>query len=659
MIDTGIDQTLPDLQGRISPQSTDIRSSRNDPTGVSRHGTRVAAVAAANFDNAGSLGVAYGSTILSIRADDTVGSACGPDGCQFNDSDLARAIDYAVSNGAKVINLSLGGDTPDGAAFEAALQRAVAAGVVVAAAAGNDTTPNPEWPARYAADSRFAGSVMAVGAMAQDGSMASFSGRAGVAANGFLVAPGQGVATDCTSAGCWSVSGTSFASPIVAGSLALLLQAFPMISGRDAVDILFRTATDKGDPGTDPIWGRGLLNLKAAFQPVGALNVPSAAGGTFQPNPPPGGIFGSAFGDAVRTSAALKTFGRDDYRRIFTVDLAQTFPEGRHALMGAAAPAARSTATSVAGPAGTRFSVRAEQPVFEEAVVPERMYDFAGVRQPSSALVSADIGRLSLTAWRGEGGAVAPGAGDRDAFRTVASADQVMKAAVRLGGGWSLAAEQGSAEQPDILALREVEGTDYASATASFSNGRYGFSVTGGRMDEPLGPLGSFISERSIYSLPAETRFGAFSLTARASDRLTLRGDAAFGRTSIRDGFFQTGDAFSSQWRLGAYGDCTLLGAIPCDTFAIELEQPLRIESGTFSAVLADTPLDWRDPTTFSTRRFSASPSGREIDLRLVMDRDFGGWGLLRLRTIAAFNQGHREDRDLDLGAALDWRVTF
>lgn len=657
VIDTGIDFSRPELAGRISSESTDVFPGRNMPDRGSDHGTRVASVIAANFNGTGTLGVAYESTILSIRADDSLG-ACPSDGCEFTDRELTAAIDYAIAHGARVINLSIGGSGPDDAAFEAALQRAVAAGLVITASAGNDTTASPDWPARYAVDPRYAGAVMAVGASSEDGSMASFSGRAGVAANGYIVAPGEDIVTDCDDTGCWRISGTSFSSPIVAGALALLLQAFPMLSGRDAVDILFRSASDRGDPGVDPIWGRGFLDLKAAFQPLGPLNVPTVSGTFFIPTPPPGSRLGSAFGDAIRQSSALVTFGRDDYRRIYKVDLADAFPSGAGPLLAVTPPATRSTAAVIPGPARSRISVQAQQPVFADADLPDQMLDLAGWRQPTSALVSAEMGRFGLMAWKGEGGALPPNSGDRDAFRALSSPDELFQAVWRPGGGLSLSAEQGRSERVDVLAFREVEATHYQSATLSLQRGATTSSLTAGAITEPLGPLGSQIADGSVFRMPAETRFGAVSLTAQANESLTLRADAAFGRTDVGGGLLESQDSLSSQWRLGAYGRCALVG-LNCHNFALELEQPLRVEGGAFSTTLADVPVDWRDPTTFSTRRFAARPSGREIDLRLTLDRDFGSWGLFRLRTVAAFQYGHREDEGLSLGGAVDWRLTF
>src|SRR5690606_3021543 len=152
----------------------------------------------------------------------------------------------------------------------------VNAGVVFAVAAGNDTGANPEWPGRYASDSRFAGAVIVTGAHDAAQQIAEFSNRAGVSQNAFLSAPGVDLVVDCEGDGCWRVNGTSFASPAVAGALALLLEAFPNLSGRDAVDILLRTGREAGDPGTDVVYGRGLLDIGRDFQPVGTAAPPLA-----------------------------------------------------------------------------------------------------------------------------------------------------------------------------------------------------------------------------------------------------------------------------------------------------------------------------------------------------------------------------------------------
>jgi subtilisin family serine protease len=175
-------------------------------------------------------------------------------------------MDYALDRGAKVIALALQGPRRLNPAFEAALARATAAGAVVVVAAGNDAQPEPSWPARYAADPRFAGSVVAVGAVNARGQMTRWSNRAGDTRATYLLAPGQNVVTDCDTRFCTLVSGTSFAVPYVAGAIALVMQARPDLNGREAADLVLRAARDLGRSGPDAAFGRGLLDVGRAVR---------------------------------------------------------------------------------------------------------------------------------------------------------------------------------------------------------------------------------------------------------------------------------------------------------------------------------------------------------------------------------------------------------
>ena len=124
VIDTGVDPNNAELtnpNNDISPASTDVVGTRNTPAGVGAHATWVADVIGAEFNGFGTVGVAYKSTILSVRAD-SAGSCTGANsnGCSFTDDDLATGITYAVAHGAKVINLSVGGPGELDANFETA-----------------------------------------------------------------------------------------------------------------------------------------------------------------------------------------------------------------------------------------------------------------------------------------------------------------------------------------------------------------------------------------------------------------------------------------------------------------------------------------------------------------------------------------------------------
>jgi subtilisin family serine protease len=263
VIDSGLGADAAGLAKNLSNASIDIIPARKSTTQGDRHAVYITETVVGSPDGEGAVGVAYDAQVLSIRADSD--GACKKE-CAFSSLNLAKAINYALTNKAKIIDLSLAGDHRLGQKFEQALTRAVKAGAVVIIAAGNEGKTEPEWPAQYAADPRFAGSIVAVGAVNKEGEMASFSDRAGATHASYVVAPGAKVVTDCDPDTCAIVSGTSFAAPHVAGALALLLQAFPEMNGRQALDLLLRSAATASGPDGDTVYGRGRIDVFKAYQ---------------------------------------------------------------------------------------------------------------------------------------------------------------------------------------------------------------------------------------------------------------------------------------------------------------------------------------------------------------------------------------------------------
>ena len=332
IIDTGIDVDHPDLIANIAAASTDIVS--GDPTflnDVDGHGTQVAGVAAAARNGFGGHGVAFNAQILAIRAD--AAAICIDTSCGFDDADLAAAVDFAVAQGADVINMSLAGAAPSSAGLQTAIQNAVAAGVIFAIAAGNQAGVDPLNPAALASDPAVNGQIIAVGAVDQNNVIADFSNRAGTAQNFFLVAPGVAILTTTIGGGFASANGTSFAAPHVAGGIALLLERFPNLTAQNAVNILLTTATDLGAVGTDATFGRGLLNLAAALAPLGTLTLSlgdasggggGEGGGRAQSLSldDTGLNLGPAFGDGLARQPLLRSaIALDGFERAYRVDL--------------------------------------------------------------------------------------------------------------------------------------------------------------------------------------------------------------------------------------------------------------------------------------------------------------------------------------------------
>ncbi len=209
------------------------------------HGTAVAALLAGS--DPASPGVAPGSDLLGIRV-------LGPDG--GNAFTVAEGIYRAVEGGARIINLCLG-TSGDNAILAEAVDYAQSRGVLLIAAAGNDGIQGVQYPARYPG-------VLAVGAVDARGEHSPFSNWGAVD----LVAPGLGVATAYSADQRALISGTSMATPFVAGMAAALMARDPDLSAGEVSELLGAVARDVGPPGDDPYYGAGLLDAARAIAAV-------------------------------------------------------------------------------------------------------------------------------------------------------------------------------------------------------------------------------------------------------------------------------------------------------------------------------------------------------------------------------------------------------
>lgn len=243
ILDTGIAADATFGAGRLS--ALDIGFGTAPGQGIDDgHGTAVAALAAGLAPDAP--GVAPGANLLSIRVTDANGT-----------SDLftiSQAIVAAVDAGAKIINVSLGGYST-GAVLDAAIGYATQHGALIVAAAGNDQAAQLAWPA---ADAR----VVSVGAVDKAEQQVSFSNSGDQLQ---LTAPGYGVQTAWLDGRRVYVDGTSASAPIVAGAIAALISQNPNLTPQQAADLLARTANDGGQPGADPAFGHGIVNLATAM----------------------------------------------------------------------------------------------------------------------------------------------------------------------------------------------------------------------------------------------------------------------------------------------------------------------------------------------------------------------------------------------------------
>lgn len=664
VIDSGIDFNQADLQGRISAESTDVVVGRNTPRGTANHGTFVSGVIASNFNGFGTIGVAYQSTIVSIRADISDCDEPEDDVC-FDPADMARAIDYAIAHDVPVVNMSLGGSDRLGGAFEAALERAVNAGIVFTIAAGNESGASPEWPGRYATDPRFAGSIIVVGAHDAANQIADFSNRAGVSAPRYISAAGVDVITGCDSTSCWRINGTSFSAPAVAGALALLLDAFPNLSGKDAVEILLTTAQEAGAAGVDPIYGRGLLDIAQAFQPVGATSVPMGSGATVSVTSQRFAYAGAAFGDALRVTPGLATVGHDSFDRLFRVDLGAAYGDAPRADRARLPSIERRQATlSVATPLGGRLSLTSGVSIDDEAYDPvaagHALTPWLHEGQRDDVMVEFSAGAGAVAVWQGQNGARSPfEIGAADGFASLAQVDRALLGAVRLGS-LTLTADSGTGDRPMPFQAAEEDVSRYTRFAVDWqATDAARMTFAAGDLSERMGPLGSYAPIGSGFEMPSETTFAAVSGRVDLGSSLWLDAELGWARTRLSGRFMTLSEAaVSSSWRFGLTTFCEQLG-LGCRSLSWSVSQPLRVEQGEFSAWLADAPLEYFAPLAFSERRFSASPTGRQIDMALGSLHALPDGSELALRAVVTRDDRHVRTAAPAFALIGDWRTRF
>ncbi|MCK4848311.1 MAG: S8 family serine peptidase [Candidatus Heimdallarchaeota archaeon] len=230
-------------------------------TPASKHGTFIAGLIVGDNDNDISVGVAPNIKIMSLRflrSDLSFFASDWPN--------LVAAIDYAVDNGAKIINLSIQAyGIPPNYVYEA-IQRAYAAGVILVSVTGNNED-HVTYPGNYS-------EVIAVSATTSTREIADFSSPGD---QNEICAPGEDVysITGYLSS-IVSGSDSSYATPLVSGAIALLLSLNSSLSNDEVRNFLHESCIDLGEVGKDPIFGYGLLNIPILLSKITTINTTSS-----------------------------------------------------------------------------------------------------------------------------------------------------------------------------------------------------------------------------------------------------------------------------------------------------------------------------------------------------------------------------------------------
>jgi hypothetical protein len=490
------------------------------------------------------------------------------------------------------------------------------------------------YPGFYITDSSVSnGLILSAGGVNRDGTFNDRSNYAGAAKDYYLTAPGWEIivpdfgptgalpgyqrcgaeASPAIASNLCQIQGTSYASPHVAGGLALLMQAFPGLTSRQIVQLALTTADDQAAPGVDAITGHGRLNLARAFQPVGTVAAPiSGLGGEIAPGQTIG-VAGAAFGDTFADPKRWRSVGFDSFGRTFEVNLAASWitPRSTGALRGGdpllwrndARASGFSTSYALADtppPAAARMIGEAPHAAFRSQTMigPGRSIAFAhGLSALEDYTGAAPQGHMAFVGFE-QSAALSQKLGDTSKVTLLSQS-----------GSSNLGANLG-------FTSRRMSALRFDGVSGRMSGG-----ATFGAIRESGAVLGAAWDERWGGSPRADTRFvgatGAIAL--RPNWDFTVQGEvgatrmAQSGWLTLPGGMVTTAGAAALRWSLlpRALSDefRDLRGAL---TFSIS--QPLRVESGKFSALLPTANEYGRQSLAFQRRMISAAPTGREID---------------------------------------------
>ena len=267
ILDTGVDGAHPDLVANMVP-GWNTYDNNADTADVYGHGTSVSGTAAMVANNgAGSAGVAWGAKIMPVRVSSL-------DGYGYY-STISQGLNWAADNGARVANISYG--VSGSAAVQSAAEYFRSKGGVVAVSAGNSGVQEA-----IAANDM----LLSISATDSNDVRPSWSSYGSYVD---LAAPGVSIYTPTRGGGYAYVSGTSFSSPITAGTIALMMSANNKLTPADVDRILKSTAADLGTAGYDEYYGEGRIdaaravsaarNLIAADTQAPIISITSPTGG--------------------------------------------------------------------------------------------------------------------------------------------------------------------------------------------------------------------------------------------------------------------------------------------------------------------------------------------------------------------------------------------
>lgn len=621
VVDTGISTGHREFseKGKLAPGFS-VVSGGADVSDRAGHGTHVAGIIGAGRDGRGVFGVAYDASLLPVKVFPDIGKG--------STGTLERGLSYVIGK-ARIVNMSVGSSN---SYDPQRMKEAVGAGMLLVASAGNENAAAPTWPARFAREAWANNQIIAVGAVDSDNRIASFSNHAGDTAAWFLVAPGVNIVSTYLDDQYAYMSGTSMAAPMVSGAAALLMQRWPSLRADQVAAILLLTATDLGIPGIDPVYGRGLLNIERALQPIGAVTTTTYNGrsievlsGSIQPSAATSMLW------YLAASGQLRVIGVDDFQRDFGIDLGATVIR----------PTAM-TLDQAFGHPDTRMEVLEQ--VFgndaEATFAFENGQMFAGTRHRRLAAFAMHLRSGSLHAMAGMGGQAARhfGIGDlrlgEDGMGFALDQVQALSnpyfnlvpAASHAGiaqqtGGFKLKfglltsglSHALAAQYPDAPANRALPRGDSGVFELSRSFDDIAVSLSVSETRESHAWLGSRANGALTFGTRAKTSAVQLATAVLLMPKVALAGQVAFGMTPGGESSDSLITEVSSV-KTNAFS----LALVAADRFhegdrlSLTLSQPMRAYSGRIVMDMTARSVSVRERLVFSME-----PLGRELRAEL------------------------------------------
>jgi subtilisin len=265
-LDSGGDPNHPDLTfaGGFNPVTNSTSDWFDDIAACNGHGTHIAGTIAGRHNDFGVVGVAPEASLYAIKVFQDLSGSC----LAYTSSQIS-GLDWAVKNGITVVSVSIGGTSPS-SSYQTAISSAASKGTYMVAAAGNNGTSSMTYPGNYQ-------DVISVASVDPGNNHSSWSNYG---PNLSISAPGEGILSTMPGGSYGYKSGTSMATPHVAGVVGLILARYPGISRSELLSRLQQGALDLGAPGRDDVYGWGLARAAEAMDGTPAPPPP-------QPPPPP------------------------------------------------------------------------------------------------------------------------------------------------------------------------------------------------------------------------------------------------------------------------------------------------------------------------------------------------------------------------------------